>query len=530
MRHDRHGGVSLGRAVPPVETATLRLSDGEVLAADVYRPAADGTYPVLLMRQPYGKAIASTAVLAHPAWYAAHGYVVVVQDVRGTGESTGRFRPFETEAADGAETLTWARALPGGNGQIGTYGFSYQGTTQFLTLCGGARPDAMAVSMGSFDPEIDWATEGGLFRAATGTGWAAQMARLAATRDGDTETLAGLNAARSWQETFDFLVERPAASHLAAWIKQGGAGHEPAHSLAGHIPPVPLLQVAGTADFLLRGALAADQAFRAVSPDRTHLILTEWPHMPWGSATSEPFSVDRAQIAFFDYYLKGKGAPPCACLAHEAGTGRWVVRDPAALQAPGTLKLHLHSDGLAVATVDDGQLAATESLGFDDILVHDPSRSAPLVGGAAGTPPGPAERSAIDRRADVACYTGPKLDAPLRLFGRGSLTLSMATDGPHPGIAASLSRVRPDGSADVLSSAVAAITTDGAHVTFDALSACLHPGDALRVSIQAAPFPDYLPRPFQALTDPGLTPTTMTIRHAGSTLCLPVCAEDQHHA
>ena len=37
---------------------------------------------VLLMWQPYGRAIASTVVYAHPSWYAAHGYIVVIQDVR----------------------------------------------------------------------------------------------------------------------------------------------------------------------------------------------------------------------------------------------------------------------------------------------------------------------------------------------------------------------------------------------------------------------------------------------------------------
>ena len=53
------------------------------LDADVYRPAMSGEFPILLMRQPYGRAIASTVVYAHPTWYAAQGYIVVIQDVRG---------------------------------------------------------------------------------------------------------------------------------------------------------------------------------------------------------------------------------------------------------------------------------------------------------------------------------------------------------------------------------------------------------------------------------------------------------------
>ncbi len=118
------------------ERATLDLADGVGLVADVYRPSGPGRHPVLLMRQPYGRRIASTVTLAHPAWYASHGYLVVVQDVRGTGESGGDFDPLVHEAADGAATLDWAAGLPGSNGRVALYGFSYQGMAQLLALAG----------------------------------------------------------------------------------------------------------------------------------------------------------------------------------------------------------------------------------------------------------------------------------------------------------------------------------------------------------------------------------------------------------
>ena len=50
----------------------------------------DGPWPTLLMRQPYGRDIASTVVYAHPVWFARHGYHVVIQDVRGRGGSERR--------------------------------------------------------------------------------------------------------------------------------------------------------------------------------------------------------------------------------------------------------------------------------------------------------------------------------------------------------------------------------------------------------------------------------------------------------
>ena len=56
-----------------------------------------GQWPALLMRQPYGKQIASTVTYAHPSWWASQGYLVVIQDVRGQGSSEGEFSGFEQE-------------------------------------------------------------------------------------------------------------------------------------------------------------------------------------------------------------------------------------------------------------------------------------------------------------------------------------------------------------------------------------------------------------------------------------------------
>src|SRR5215469_2599881 len=83
--------------------ATMR--DGKVLRANVFRPddGGAGTYPVLLMRMPYGKDFPLGSSLVNPVQVARRGYIVVVQDVRGTFTSGGEFHPFIYEAADGAD-------------------------------------------------------------------------------------------------------------------------------------------------------------------------------------------------------------------------------------------------------------------------------------------------------------------------------------------------------------------------------------------------------------------------------------------
>ena len=61
---------------------SLILPDGVELKSRIWTPKQQsGPWPALLMRQPYGRAIASTVTYAHPRWWAEQGFVVVVQDV-----------------------------------------------------------------------------------------------------------------------------------------------------------------------------------------------------------------------------------------------------------------------------------------------------------------------------------------------------------------------------------------------------------------------------------------------------------------
>ena len=107
--------------------ATMR--DGTVLRADVYRPSAEGRYPVLLQRTPYNKSGGVDAGYR----MAAAGYVAIIQDVRGRFTSEGEWYPFLHESQDGYDTVEWAASLPYSNGKVGMFGGSYVGATQMLT-------------------------------------------------------------------------------------------------------------------------------------------------------------------------------------------------------------------------------------------------------------------------------------------------------------------------------------------------------------------------------------------------------------
>src|SRR6266446_552365 len=130
------GAESYGVTVEHNAVAAMR--DGTKLRADIYRPRAEGKFPVLLVRTPYDK----TQELEFGVKAATQGYVVVAQDVRGRYRSEGVWYPFKYESQDGYDTVEWAAALPYANGKVGMFGGSYVGATQFLAAI--AKPPHLA--------------------------------------------------------------------------------------------------------------------------------------------------------------------------------------------------------------------------------------------------------------------------------------------------------------------------------------------------------------------------------------------------
>ena len=107
------------------------MRDGVILRADVLLPSADGKFPVLVYRTPYGKDRGPSEWTTFNK-AVARGYVVVIQDVRGRYASEGEFAPYQNEGRDGYDTIEWAAAQPWSNGIVGTFGLSYPGAVQWL--------------------------------------------------------------------------------------------------------------------------------------------------------------------------------------------------------------------------------------------------------------------------------------------------------------------------------------------------------------------------------------------------------------
>ena len=152
-RSETRDGMRIDWDVP------ITMDDGLLLRADVFRPIADGRYPVILSYGPYAKGLAfqdgypsawqrmadkhpdvtagssnlyQSWEVVDPEKWVPHNYACVRVDSRGCGVSPGfidHFSPRETK--DFHDCIEWAGVQPWSNGKVGLNGISYCGINQW---------------------------------------------------------------------------------------------------------------------------------------------------------------------------------------------------------------------------------------------------------------------------------------------------------------------------------------------------------------------------------------------------------------
>lgn len=531
---DCGGGVRLERGV------RCRMSDGVELVSDHYYPPEDGAHagpqPTLLMRQPYGRDIASTVVYAHPVWFARHGYNVVIQDVRGRGDSGGEFYPFRHEGRDGAETIAWLRARPESNGRVGMYGFSYQGITQLLAAA--QQPEGLqciAPGMTACDLYHGWFYNNGALRLASSLGWGLQMLKedtrrrkLREASDRLEQPWANLAA----QTSVLPFREHPALhgegvpQYVADWFDHaepaspaGGPGEywtslDVSQRLASI--NVPALHVSGWYDTYLKGSVDGFLALRelagsAAAREHQYLIAGPWLHIPWGDRVGVAdfgpealLDTDAILLRWFNHWLKDSGefADEPRIRHFVLGENRW--RTAEAFPAQPNHRLYLHSGGHANSRKGDGTLsAATPAAGEPcDVFVYDPEVPVLAPGGPSAAS-GQFDQATLELGNNVLVYTSEPLRAPLHVFGSPLISLCCATSSAHTDFTAKLVRVKPSGAAEFICIGIArssylfretGYSADNIHCwnfLLEPTSCLFAAGEKIRLEIASSAFPLY---------------------------------------
>lgn len=486
-----------------VTPLSIPMRDGCLLKGELWQPGGVGPWPALIMRQPYGHRLASTVVYAHPSWYAQQGYLVFIQDVRGCAESEGDFQGFSQEVNDGADSISALRAHRLCNGRVGSYGFSYQGLTQLL----GDPADALAPAMTGWDERLHMATEGGAHLWANNVGWGLQLAAEHCRRSGRNEDwqliYRSLQSGTFLFDGLEILRRTNPSNPVLAWLELNPQAPEqwPSRKLTTAVLERPLLLCQGWHDPYLEGGLSLWNKSKQAGANPL-IRIGPWSHLAWDrkvGSTNQGASacggVDEWQLSFFDQHLRDRApaAEPEPCLAFDLLAKEWRRRDP---QNPGKLQWGLSSGGLAASRSNEGLLLAQEQ-GYGQVYwVHDPWRPVPGCGGHLGADAGMQERSALDARADVACFTSPPLVEALEIWGKPQLTALVAADQPGFDLCANLSVVRQQGS-EVLVLSTGVLRQLGENckqllprrLQFQPLLASLQAGDRLRLSIAGAAWP-----------------------------------------
>src|ERR1700726_4213238 len=188
----------------------IPMRDGCVLKADLYRPEGPERLPVLLNRTPYDKSFPQITLNTLDVIPAARaGYNGVGQDCRGLFASQGIFRCFLDEARDGHDTIEFIARQAWANGNVGTFGASYMGATQWLAAT--QRPPslkAMVPSITASDYHDGWVYQGGAFELFFGVSWlmiTLGLSRLMRERAGNPKAAEELSAVMG---SIDVMRER----------------------------------------------------------------------------------------------------------------------------------------------------------------------------------------------------------------------------------------------------------------------------------------------------------------------------------
>jgi putative CocE/NonD family hydrolase len=509
-----------------------KMRDGVTLRADIYRPKADGKYPVLLVRTPYDKQWVSGFALKA----AERGYVVVAQDVRGRFESEGEWYTFKNESQDGYDTVEWAATLPYANGKVGMFGGSYVGATQYLAAL--AKPPHLAgicPNVTASNYHDGWTYQGGAFEQWFDESWSTQLAGNTMRRRAEkmADPLGGTKVVPL--NTYPVL-EPPSGESIAPYFKDWLAHpnfdeYWKQWSIEDHYAQiqVPVLSLGAWYDIFLGGTLRNYSRLKTgagteVAKKGQRLVVYLGGHAgsPMAKKIGDvdfgdkaPIDLDELTLRWYDWLLKGESngvekEKPVKIFV--MGKNEWRDEDDWPLARAKSTKYYLHSGGSANGLAGNGSLSAVAP-GEEkaDQYVYDPADPAPTLGGplCCGALPsgiGPQDQRPVEARNDVLVFSTPAFAKETEVTGPISLDLYVSSSAVDTDFTGMLVDVWPNGYSQSLTSGILrmryrtsqekpelANPGEVYHITVDlwATSDVFLAGHKLRLEVSSSNFPRF---------------------------------------
>jgi putative CocE/NonD family hydrolase len=508
-----------------VSRVSIPMRDGVELLADHYVPAGE-VVGTVLMRGPYGRGFPFPLMFG--ALYAARGYRVLLQSVRGTFGSGGTFTPMVHEAADGADTVAWLRQQPWFTGRFATIGISYLGFTQWALLRDPPPELAAAVIIAGphdFSASV-WGT--GAFTVNDVLGWS----DLVAHQEDPGRIRAGIRQLRAQKSVLRAAAEAPlgaagrkllgaGAPWWESWLEHPDTDDpfwEPLRpSAALDRVQVPVLLLSGWQDLFLPQTLHQYRHLRDRGVD-VALTMGPWTHaqlLVQGLRT-----IARETQDWLDTHLAGRPAKA------RSGRVRFFVNGAGWREAadwpPPTTEHALYLQ-------PGGCLADTPPTAVSSVSFHyDPADPTPTIGGRLLSPDGGyRDDTPLTVRSDVLSFTTDPLGDDLYVQGNPVAELAHGSDNPHVDVFVRISEVDAKGRSRNVSDGYRRLAdaTDSVRLELDAIAHRFRAGSRLRVLIAGGSHPHYarnLGTGEATVTGSQLKPSTHELHFGASRVLLPL--------
>ena len=458
----------------------IPMADGVRLRASLYLPRdTSGPLPTILVRLPYHRLRYGEGYNSG-LFFARHGYAVLVQDLRGTGDSEGELLPWRDAAQDGAATLDWIARQPWSTGKVGTFGCSALGETQLVLsklnhpAHAAMMPSGAGGAVGSAAGRFGYfgVFEGGVFQLASGFGWfvdhgarspvaadAPPFVRSAVLQTLPVSSL--VKGVRAAPNGFNDFLSTPLGD--PRWEDWGFLSDSDSSN-------VPALVTNTWGDQTVGDTLALAESWRqrgggasqkvVIGPgDHCHRDDAAAPLTQWGDLKIANAAWPREEwsLRWFDHWLRGTSdafddiRPYNYFMLIE---NRWYGADQWPPAESRVVRWYLGSSGHANSRRGDGTLSTERGRGGDsDSFKYDPSNPVPSRGGplcCTGNPDdrsGPVDQTDVEARDDVLVYTSAPVASDLRIAGPMRAHLTVSSDALDTDLVVRLVHVWPDGRA-----------------------------------------------------------------------------------
>jgi putative CocE/NonD family hydrolase len=477
----------------------VAMDDGVVLLADRYVPPGTERAPTVLVRSPYGRSGAFGFLFGRLV--AERGLQVLVQSVRGTFGSGGRFDPFN-ERADGLATLRWLRRQPWHSGPVGAIGPSYMGLVQWAIA---DELDALAPSV-TASQFRGMALGAGSVPLDAALSWMlllqVQERRLAPLllAHGLSRTLPGVYAEHMPIAELDERAFGGRIQYFREWMDEMSpdspywAVRDFSSSVGDVEAPVQL--TGGWYDIFLPWMVEDFRALRAAGR-RPQLIVGPWTH---ASPAMTGVSL-REGVAWMRAHLLGD-----ARMVHDAsvrvyvtGERRW--RDLADWPPPDAREWTLHLQ-------PGGRLSESPPAGGAEPsrYRYDPADPTPALGGPMMLERRPVQDNRpLEARADVLTFTSDPLGADRDALGPVRADIRLRSNRADTDVFVRVCDVQPDGASLNVCDALIRLSegepprdADGVAPVRFALWPTAHrfaAGHRIRVQVSSGAHPRYAPNP-----------------------------------